>query len=357
MKIAFILGTRPEIIKLASLMNDCISRKIDFIIIHTNQHYSFSMDKVFFDELELPEPNYNLNIGSGLHGEQTGKMLMGIEKVLMQENPDFVIVQGDTNTVLAGTLAAVKLGIKICHVEAGLRSFDRSMPEEINRIIADHSSDFLFCPTVQTKKLLQKEGIELNKIFIVGNTVVDALLHYRNLASSKSSILDKLGIYQKDYILLTLHRPSNVDNKEVLENLIMSLAEIIKIYGFHVIFPIHPRTLKMLDVYNISMPANVIITDPVGYFDFINLESNAKLIMTDSGGVQEEACVLRIPCVTLRENTERPETVQFNFNILAGVENKNILTSVKQMLERKLPTKLIYGDGTASRKILDILSK
>lgn len=347
MKIAIILGTRPEIIKMSPIIRECEKQGIDYYILHTGQHYSYEMDKIFFEQLKLPPAKYNLDVGSGKHGKQTGKMLDGIEEILIEDRPDIVLVQGDTNTVLAGTLAASKLQIKIGHVEAGLRSFDRTMPEETNRIIADHTSDYLFASTETSKKYLLNEGIPKEKIFVTGNTVVDAA--YQNLEISKyeTNILTKLGLEEKKYIVATVHRAENVDSKERLGGILNAFTEIYKEFGLPIVFPIHPRTAKMIGEFNLPFPQGTRLIKPLGYLEFLQLESGARLVLTDSGGVQEESCIFRIPCVTLRDNTERPETVEVGANLVAGSGEK-IIECVKKMMDSNPEWENPYGNGNAA---------
>jgi UDP-N-acetylglucosamine 2-epimerase (non-hydrolysing) len=359
MKISIILGTRPEIIKLSPIIRILEKTSEDWHIIHTNQHYSENMDKIFFKELNLPNPKYNLNIGSGTHGEQTGKMLIKIEKVLLKEKPDVVIVQGDTNTVLAGALVASKLKIDIAHVEAGLRSFDRTMPEEINRVLTDHLSSYLFAPTEIAKNNLLREGIDKEKIFVVGNTIVDATLQNLKIAEKNIDVKDFLNGIDNNYFLLTLHRAENVDNKNRLKEIIDALFEMIEIYKKPIIFPIHPRTKNRLKEFNLferlKSNKNIEIIEPVGYLEFLMLEKNAELILTDSGGVQEEACILKVPCITLRDNTERPETVEVGANILVGSDKNKLIEAVEIMLKRDKNWINPYGDGKSGERIVKIL--
>lgn len=357
MKISIILGTRPEIIKMSPIIRECQKRKLDFFILHTNQHYSENLDKIFFDELELPQPKYNLRIGSGTHGEETGKMLIGIEEVLMKEKPDIVLIEGDTNTVLSGALTATKLHIKVGHVEAGLRSYFREMPEEINRILTDHCSDYLFAPTKKAKEILISEAIPKKKIFVTGNTIVDAIYQNLKLAKKKSKILEKLNLKKKKYFLVTAHRPENVDKKEHLEGILKGLNLIYKKFKLPLIYPIHPRTKKMIKQFNLETPLGVKLIKPVGFLDFLQLENNAKLALTDSGGVQEEACILKIPCVTLRDNTERPETLGAGANILAGANSKKILRCISKMLSKKRNWRNPFGNGKTGKMIISILIK
>lgn len=352
MKLAFVLGTRPEIIKLSSVIRECVMRKIEFIIIHTNQHYSANMDGIFFKELELPQPHFNLGIsGEYLHGRMTGKMLEKIEEVLLKEKPNLIIVQGDTNTALAGALTAAKLQIPVAHVEAGLRSYDRTMPEEINRVLTDHVSSFLFAPTNKQKQILLEEGIERKKIFVTGNTIVDAVFQNFEIAKKKN-----IKFPTGPYILLTMHRPSNVDGRGILQKQVSNLATLAEATGLPIIFPIHPRTKKQLHNFNIKINSNKIkLIEPVGYLEMLMLEKHAKLIITDSGGLQEEGCILKIPCITIRDNTERPETIDVGSNMLVG-SNKNLMLSAAEKMMKKKPQWLNpFGDGTAGKKILDIL--
>jgi len=355
LKIAIILGTRPEIIKMAPIIRECQKRKLQYFIIHTNQHYSFNLDRIFFKELNLPLPKYNLKVGSGIHGEQTAKMLIRIEEVLLKEKPDIVLVEGDTNTVLAGALAAVKIHIKVGHIEAGLRSYDREMPEEINRVLTDHCSNLLFAPTKIAKDILIKEEIPKEKIFITGNTIVDAVSENLKIAQKKSKILKKLKINKNQYFLVTLHRQENVDNKKRLKNILKGLELIYNTFKLPMIYPIHPRTLKMIKTFNLKIPKGIKIIEPIGFFDFLQLEANARLVLTDSGGVQEETCILKVPCVTLRDNTERPETLKVKSNILAGSDSQNLLKCVKIMLGRKRNWQNPFGKGKTAIKIIKII--
>lgn len=358
MMIGIILGTRPEIIKMSPVIRYCQENNVGFFILHTGQHYSYEMDKVFFEDLHLPLPQYNLDVGSKSHAEQTATMMVGIDNVLSREKPDVVLVQGDTNTVLAGALAASKshMGpsskpVKIGHVEAGLRSFDRSMPEEINRVITDHLSDFLFAPTETSKNNLLREGIDAQKIFVTGNTIVDAVLQNLELSRRKSDPLKHLGISPKKYFLVTLHRQENVDSKERLKGILESLAKIHKKYQIPLIFPIHPRTEKMIASFNLVLEG-VNLIKPLGFLDFLRLEADARLILTDSGGVQEEACILKVPCVTIRDSTERPETIDVGANFLAGFEGDAIIDAVAEMFDKPATWINPFGDGLAGKRIV-----
>lgn len=356
MKLAIILGTRPEIIKMSSLIRACEKHSLDYFIIHSNQHYSPEMDEIFFDELELPKPKYNLGVGSLSHAKMTAKMLDGLEEILVEEKPDVIFVQGDTNTVMAGALAASKLGVKIAHIEAGLRSYDRTMPEEINRIVTDHISDYLFPPTPKAAEILIEEGIDDKKIFKVGNTIVDAVYQNLDIAQDKINVPKNLKLEKGKYFLLTMHRPSNVDIKENLESIIKALAEIAKEYQLPMIFPIHPRTKKQMEAFGLALPEGVREIQPVGFLEMLQLERNAKLILTDSGGIQEEACILKVPSVTLRENTERPETVEVGASILAGSDTEEILRATKKMVTTAPTWENPFGDGKSAEKIINIVS-
>ena len=354
MKFCFILGTRPEIIKMYSCIKYCSENKLDFFIIHTNQHYSENMDKIFFNELDLPQPKYNLNIGSGSHGNQTGRMLIEIEKVLLEEKPGIVLVQGDTNTVVAGALAASKLGIKIGHIEAGLRSYDKEMPEETNRIITDHISDYLFCPTDKQKAILLNEGIPSDKIFVTGNTIVDIVLSCAKIAEKKSNILKRLNIEKDKYFLLTCHRPSNTENEKGFYEIMKTIQSICEEEKSICIFPLHPRLNGRID--QIKKYKNIKVIDPIGYLDSIKLQNNSKMIFTDSGGIQEESCILKKKCVILRENTERPETLNVGGAMLVKQLNgKNIINTYKKLKIKEVKWKNPFGDGNSNEKIFQKL--
>jgi UDP-N-acetylglucosamine 2-epimerase (non-hydrolysing) len=325
------------------------------------------MDEIFFKELNLPTPKYNLNVGSGTHGKQTAKMIDGIEKILISENPDVVIVQGDTNTVLAGAISASKLHIKVAHVEAGLRSYDRNMPEETNRVLTDHISNYLFAPTEMAKRNLLKEGINKN-VFVVGNTIVDATIQNIEIAeNNKNNNISLKTNINEDYFLLTLHRAENTDNKERLTNIVNAIIKATEKYNQKIIFPIHPRTEQKLKEYNLfeNLQKNnkIEIIEPVGYLEFLLLEKNAKLILTDSGGVQEEACILGAPCITLRDNTERPETIYIGSNILVGADINKILNGIGEMTDKKIRSEASiarnnpFGDGNSGKTIVKILLK
>ena len=351
--IAVVLGTRPEIIKMSPIIRLLRERQEDYFVVHSGQHYSYDMDKIFFEELELPLPEFNLAVGSGTHGEQTAKILTGTERVFKQEKPGVVLVQGDTNTVLAGALTAAKLHIDIGHVEAGLRSYDRRMPEEINRVLTDHVSKYLFVPTPEAKNNVLLEGISTDKIHITGNTIVDAVQHNLKIAEDKSGILDDYCLKRGEYFLVTAHRQENVDDKFRLRDLLKALEALHEEYSLPVVFPIHPRTRKRISECQLEVPRGITAIQPTGFLEFLILEANARLVLTDSGGVQEETCILRVPCVTLREHTERPETIEVGSNTLTGITPEEILLAVGTMLGRGTNWTNPFGDGRAAQKIID----
>ena len=351
MKIASVIGVRPQFVK-ASVVSRKLRTRHDEILTHTGQHYDYQMNKIFFDQLNIPEPDYHLNIGSGSHGHQTGEMLSKIEEVLIKEKPDLVITYGDTNSTLAGALAASKLHIKTAHVESGLRSFDRSMPEEINRILTDHCSDILFCPTENAVENLKREGISEN-VYLTGDVMVDSLLYNREIAEKKSNILSELGLKSKEYLVATVHRASNTDDETNLKNIVDAFSELNET----VIFPLHPRTEKALRTYGLydKLKSSVILTKPLGFFEFIKLMDHSKMILTDSGGVQKEAYVLKVPCVTLRENTEWVETVEDGWNVLVGTDKEKIIRIVKEFHPLLEMYGERFGNGEASKNIVSII--
>lgn len=351
MKIVSVIGARPQFIKYAPLSKELRKSHQD-ILIHTGQHYDYNMNKVFFDELGIPAPDYNLGVGSGTHAYQTGEMLKGIEDVLTKEKPDMLMVYGDTNSTLAGALAAAKLHIKVAHVEAGLRSFDKSMPEEINRILADHCSNFLFCPTQTALDNLNNEGITKG-VYLTGDVMVDALNANKEIAE-RSNILNELGLTDKKYLVVTIHRASNTDVRENLENIVKVLIQIADM-GENLVFPIHPRTQKLLANYGLldSLKARIKVIEPLGYFEFLKLLNHSKKVLTDSGGIQKEAYIFKIPCITLRDNTEWVETVQDGWNVLAGTDTENII-KLAQGFNPSHPHTSLYGQG-ACEKIVGII--
>jgi UDP-N-acetylglucosamine 2-epimerase (non-hydrolysing) len=350
MKIVSIVGARPQFIKCAPLSRE-IRKRHQEIIVHTGQHYDPEMSEIFFEELDIPKPGYHLGVGSGSHAGQTAKILERTETVLLSEHPDIVVIYGDTNSTLAGALAASKLQIPIAHVEAGLRSFDRTMPEEINRVVADHLSSFLFCPTTTAVSNLHLEGISKG-VCLVGDVMNDALFFNRQVAETRSDILDRLGITRSRYLVLTVHRPSNTDNKNHLAEILRSVSKA----GLPVVFPVHPRTRKNLDKYGLldCLPENLLCIDPVGYLDMISLMAHADKILTDSGGVQKEAYLLGIPCITLRENTEWIETVADGWNILVGADSGKIISAIESF-SPDTPQRDVFGPPGASKRICEIL--
>lgn len=353
--ISFILGTRPEIIKLSPVIRICRENNIPFSLIHTGQHYSDNLDNIFFEQLNLPRPDYNLGVGSGSHGEQTGRMITQIEPLLEQEEPEVVLVQGDTNSVLAGTIAATKLdGIKVGHVEAGLRSFDRDMPEEINRRLADHAADYLFAPTETSRKQLLAEDLPTEFITVTGNTIVDSVQQNLEIAKDRSTILTDLEITEP-YGLLTAHRAENVDNPDRFRSLLEGVAMAAREHELSIVYPIHPRAEKRISEFELHVPPEITLIEPTEFLDFLVLEDKATIVFTDSGGVQEETCILQTPCVTLRDNTERPETVEVGSNNIVGVNKEEIVEGTQEMIDVDPNWKNPFGDGFAAERILDTL--
>jgi len=360
LKICLIFGTRPEIIKLSPVIRALQARHVPYFMIHTGQHFSFEMDRVFFKDLELPEPKYQLmrkSSSANLHAEHTGHMMDAIEKILLKENPTDVLVQGDTNSVLAGALAASKIpGVRIGHIEAGLRSYDRQMPEEINRIVADHVSHTLFAPTKDSAAILLREGIEKKKIFVTGNTIVDAVIQNDKLADKKVSYEKWLNSADEPFFLMTIHRQENVDERLRLTAILKGVGRVADHFKTQVVFPIHPRTAGRLKHFGLSLPDRVRAVEPCGFLDFLWLEKRAGLLLSDSGGVQEEGCILCVPCVTLRTSTERPETVEAGANLIAGFNPDEILRCAKSIMSRRRNWRNPFGDGRSAERILKILS-
>jgi UDP-N-acetylglucosamine 2-epimerase len=322
------------------------------ILVHTGQHYDYQMSQVFFEELNIPIPDFNLEVGSGNHGVQTGKMLAGIEEILITVQPDWVLVFGDTNSTLAGALAASKLHIKVAHVEAGLRSYNRMMPEEINRLITDHISDKLFCPSQVSVDNLKAEGIKQG-VHIVGDVMFDALKYGIAILDQRPDILKTIGVTPKKYYLATIHRAENTDNQSRLLEILSALKQL----DDPVLFLAHPRTRKVLVEMNYQIPtnSNLRLLEPVSYLDMLKIQQSAKVILTDSGGIQKEAYWLGVPCITLRDETEWVETIQSGWNILAGARNRAILEGVHVVNNLELPRPHIYGDGKSAQLIVDIL--
>lgn len=355
-EVAVVLGTRPEIIKLAPIVRACTEYDVHCMLLHTGQHYSDRLDSVFFDQLGLPDPDYNLEVGSATHGRQTGEMITGIERILRERSADTVLVQGDTNSVLAAAIAASKLNVELGHVEAGLRSFDREMPEEINRVLTDHVSEYLFAPTEQSRENLLAEGIPESRVTVTGNTVVDALYRNRELARERSSVLRDLGLVDRGFFLATLHREENVDNEATFRARLAGVSRAASEHGVAVVYPVHPRARDRLDEFGIEVPNPVRLVEPQEYLDFLRLEDEATLVLTDSGGVQEEACILGTPCVTLRDSTERPETVAVGANTLAGRDPEEVTACVGRMLRTDGDWANPFGDGHAGERILQTIA-
>jgi UDP-GlcNAc3NAcA epimerase len=363
-KILTIIGARPQFIKAAALSSVLAqSSSLKETIIHTDQHYDESMSRVFFDELKIPKPYKNLGIGSGTQGDQTGRMIMAAEKCCIEQKPQAVLVYGDTNSTLAGALAAVKLEIPVIHIEAGLRSFNMAMPEETNRILTDRISTFLFCPTAQAVLNLKKEGIPgitpCSHVCQTGDVMYDASLGFRDLARKHSRICISSGLAHEKgkYILLTCHRAENTDNAVRLKNIVTSINELSK--NCKIIFPVHPRTKKALHAHGLLLSSKIITTPPLGYLDMLSLQENAGLILTDSGGMQKEAFFFGIPCVTLRDETEWVETIECGANSLAGADSSLIFKLAEQKKGNFFdPNKFsFYGKGDASIKIAEYLEK
>lgn len=349
-KLVTVVGARPQFIK-ASAVSQVLRACHREILIHTGQHYDYNMSNVFFNELQIPEPDYNLCIGSGNHGFQTGNMLIKLEEIYLKEKPDIVIVYGDTNSTLAGALSASKLLIPVVHIEAGLRSFNKKMPEEQNRIITDHISKLLFVPTDTAKNNLSAEGIS-DHVYNVGDVMFDAIIRFKEMAAIKSSIFEKLNYSKNNYILATVHRAENTNDISKLRNIIEALNESNE----NVIFPLHPRTKKYMESYGISLGNNVKVIEPVGYIDMIQLEANSKKIITDSGGVQKEAYLLKKVCITIRDETEWIETVHCGWNILTGTDKYKILEAIMSA-NSKIEHPQLFGDGKAAVKIVDVINK
>lgn len=368
MKLVTIIGARPQFVK-AAVVSRAIEQYnrlhsdtgIHEIIVHSGQHYDANMSEVFFEQMQIPQPHYNLGVNGGLHGAMTGQMLAEIEKVLIKEQPDAVLVYGDTNSTLAGALAAAKLHIPIAHVEAGLRSFNMQMPEEINRILTDRISQWLFCPTKEAVKHLESEGMGLKKsanmrnmqVFEVGDVMLDAAIFYRKIAKPSSKLNNLLEQCKDGYYVATIHRADNTDNKDRLKGIAQALNHI----GMNtpIVLPLHPRTRKKLADANISVPS-VSIIDPVGYFDMICLLENCQAVLTDSGGLQKEAYFFQKPCITMRDETEWVELVQSGSNILVGANYEEIIRAERQInTMNKDFSGALYGDGNAGKKIVDIL--
>lgn len=343
------VGARPQFVK-AGAMSRRLRKRHREILVHTGQHYDHGMSAVFFEELGIPPPDHDLGVGSGGHGEQTGAMLVGIEKVLMAEQPDVVIVYGDTNSTLAGALAAAKLHVPVAHVEAGLRSFNRRMPEEVNRVVTDHLSHILLCPSDAARANLAAEGIT-SGVHVVGDIMVDAIRTFGQRARDRSSVLDRLGIKPKQYFLATVHRAENTDDASRLGAILETFARL----PLPVVFPVHPRTERRLRDIALVRSDRLILTEPVGYLEMLRLQAQAAAVLTDSGGMQKEAYCLGTPCITLREETEWIETVETGWNRLCGVEPARILAAVDELPNDTLPRPPLYGDGHSADRMIAVL--
>jgi UDP-N-acetylglucosamine 2-epimerase len=369
MKIVSVVGARPQFIKLAPLSRELRSRNgrsdggIEHVIVHTGQHYDPEMSAVFFRELGIPEATYHLSVGSGTHGYQTSRMLEGIERVLVDERPEMVVVYGDTNSTVAGGLAAVKLHIPVAHVEAGVRSFNRRMPEEINRVATDHIADLLLAPTPTAMDNLRKEGLESRAVW-TGDIMLDALVIAKNLAEKHSPVVQRLGLLPRGYGVVTVHRAENTDNSQKLQALLAVFRDIASQW-FPLIFPVHPRTAKVIRALfdKASLPPTLRLIEPLGYLDMLQLVRNAHMVLTDSGGLQKEAFFLECPCITLREETEWVETAQAGGNIIAGTDPKRVLEAVATWAERLARAEhrvdanatAFFGGGHSAEQICDAL--
>lgn len=361
MKILNIVGARPNLMKIAPLMEAYAAAEgLEPLLVHTGQHYDANMSDLFFRQLGIPEPDLNLGIGSGSHAEQTAQIMAAFEPVVLAESPDAVLVVGDVNSTIACGLVAVKLGVQLVHVEAGLRSFDRTMPEEINRVLTDAISDLLFCTEPAGVENLRTEGIAGDKVQLVGNVMIDTLLRHRERAED-SEVLSDLGLEEGCYAVLTLHRPSNVDDSGVLGRL-LDVLEVVAENG-PVIFPVHPRTRSALARFGLVDRAAAIeglrLLEPVGYLDFLKLMASARVVLTDSGGIQEETTILSVPCLTLRENTERPITVELGTNQVVGQDPERILAAYRQVLSGSAGSGSVppLWDGSAAQRIVEVLGK
>ena len=356
-KITSVVGARPQFVKAAPLIRAIHQSPItiDHLLVHTGQHYDIELSKIFFDELGIPKPDYNLEVGSDTHARQTAKMMISIEDTLVAEKPDLVLVYGDTNSTLAGALAAVKLHILVAHVEAGPRMFDKNIPEEVNRVLTDHVSSFLFAPTRTAVDNLKREGIN-NGVYLTGDVMLDSFLHFSRIAEKKSKILEQLQLSKGEYMLATVHRARNTDNEENLRSIIEAFLSTKE----KIVFPVHPRTQKMLkqfDLINQSLITNhqLLLIDPVGYLDSIILTQNAKKVLTDSGGLQKEAYFSKVPCITLDEATGWPETVEDGWNTLVSSNKDKIIEAVKRF-GSKGNQRDVFGDGKAAERIVEILA-
>ena len=368
MKIINVVGARPNFMKIAPLVKVMSQyEQIEQVLVHTGQHYDDNMSKLFFDDLLLPKPDIYLEVGSASHAVQTASIMVKFEKILMEQKPDLVLVVGDVNSTIACALVGAKLGIPVAHVEAGLRSFDKTMPEEINRVLTDSISEYLFVSEQSGVDNLLNEGVSAEKIFFVGNVMIDTLLCYKSKAKG-SKILEKLEIDSGGYALMTMHRPGNVDSRDRLDEIFDALGKIQD--KLKIVFPVHPRTLDRIKGFGFDErypflntdregKSNFITVEPLGYLDFLHLMSNAKFVLTDSGGIQEETTVLGVPCLTLRENTERPATVNVGTNTILGTDCRKIVEESARILQGQVKTGgvPVLWDGKAAQRIVDVLLK
>lgn len=354
-KYVIVLGIRPDIINYQPLVKRLAREGADFRIVHTGQHYSYFFDKLFFEQLDFPKPDYHLRVGSGSQAHQLAKMVSKFEKVLLAEKPDLVFSFSDANPALSGIVAS-KMGIKVVHLEAGMRSYDWRMPEEKNRRLMDSISDYLFTPTEGTKKNLLAEGVSRHRIYRIGKPVFEVLHNFTRQIDS-SSILEDVDVSRGEYFLATAHRPENVGFKRPLSNILGALGEVGRRHGKPVIFPIHPRTRESIQRFRLRIPKAIRLLDPLGFIEFSKLEKNAFCCVTDSGTVQEDACIFKVPCVTARISTERSETVEVGSNIVAGMNKRHIVDAVETMLNRRSDWRNPYGRPDCSRRMVDVLRR
>ena len=353
MQILTVVGARPQFIKAAPVSAALHAAGHRQFLLHTGQHYDDNMSRIFFDELHLPAPDVNLGVGSDSHGRQTARMLVGIEEVIGRQRPDWVLVYGDTNSTLAGALAAVKLQVPVAHVEAGLRSFNRAMPEEHNRVLTDHCADRLFCPTQTTVEQLKNEGITRG-VYLVGDTMYDAVLQFADVARRRSTILQTLALAPHQYLLATVHRPYNTDVPQNLGDILAALGEL----DAPVVFPVHPRTRsKIVQLTDVALPGNLRLIEPVGYLDMLMLLQHTRLLLTDSGGMQKEAFFFAVPCITLRPETEWVETVEAGWNVLTGAVRRRIVEAATDHRWPQTAPPTVFGDGRAGEAIALILQQ
>jgi UDP-N-acetylglucosamine 2-epimerase (non-hydrolysing) len=352
MKIAIAAGTRPEFIQVEPILRELAKRGLEYIFIHSGQHYDYEMDRIFFDEMQLPDPTHYLEIGSRLPGEQVGEMILRSEPVFLAERPDLLLVTGDTNTALGVSLAAKKAKRELGHMEAGMRSFDRSMPEEINRMVIDDLSDYLFSPTRRGVENLRAIGI-VGNVLLSGDVMLDSILHYRSLIEERPGTLDALSLDEEGYLLLTLHREANTDDGKRLSRILSAVSQA----PLPVVFPVHPRTRQRMEDFGLSLPGNLRPIPPAGYFEFLRLLRRSERVLTDSGGVQKQAFFLSRPCITLRANTEWVETIENGWNILVDDDEERILGAITGFNPRGSPDLSLFGQGRSSEKIVDAVEE